>query len=60
MSGLATRGDGGLSLRNRGRVLVSCSDRPGNVVALSRFVFERSANIVQSDQHSTNPFGGQF
>ncbi len=44
----------------RGRLLVSCADRPGIVAAVSRFLFERGANIVHSDQHSTDPTGGLF
>jgi formyltetrahydrofolate deformylase len=45
---------------DRGRLLVSCPDRPGIVATVSRFLFERGANIVHSDQHSTDPFGGRF
>ena len=45
---------------DRGRLLVSCPDRPGIVAAVSRFLFERGANIVHSDQHSTDPVGGVF
>ncbi len=47
-------------MSNRGRLLVSCPDRPGIVAAISTFLFERGANIVHSDQHSTDPFGGRF
>jgi formyltetrahydrofolate deformylase len=43
-----------------GRLLVSCMDRPGIVAALSRFLAGRGANIVQSDQHTTDPEGGSF
>jgi formyltetrahydrofolate deformylase len=43
-----------------GRLLVSCTDRPGIVAALSRFLAGRGANIVQSDQHTTDPEGGVF
>jgi formyltetrahydrofolate deformylase len=43
-----------------GRLLVSCADRPGIVAAVSRFLFERGANIAQSDQYSTDPEGGTF
>jgi formyltetrahydrofolate deformylase len=43
-----------------GRLLVSCVDRPGIVAALSRFVAARGGNILQSDQHTTDPEGGQF
>ncbi len=45
---------------NRGRLLVSCPDRPGIVADISAFLFRCGANIVHSDQHSTDPFGGQF
>lgn len=43
-----------------GRLLVSCVDRPGIVAALTRFLAERGANILQSDQHTTDPEGGTF
>jgi formyltetrahydrofolate deformylase len=43
-----------------GRLVVSCSDRPGIVAAVSRFLFERGANILQSDQYTTDPEGGEF
>lgn len=49
----ATAGD-------RGRLVVSCPDRPGIVAAVSRFLFERGANVVHSDQHTTDPAGGVF
>jgi len=43
-----------------GRLLVSCTDRPGIVAAISRFLRDRGANILQSDQHTTDPEGGVF
>ena len=43
-----------------GRLLISCSDRPGIVAAVSRFLADRGANILQSDQHTTDPEGGAF
>jgi formyltetrahydrofolate deformylase len=43
-----------------GRLLVSCTDRPGIVAALSSFLASRGANILQSDQHTTDPEGGVF
>jgi formyltetrahydrofolate deformylase len=42
------------------RLLISCPDRPGIVSAVSRFLFEAGANIVRSDQFSTDPDGGSF
>lgn len=43
-----------------GRLLISCPDRAGIVAAVSRFLFEQGANIIDSDQHSTDPTGGTF
>jgi formyltetrahydrofolate deformylase len=42
------------------RLLISCPDRPGIVAAVSRFLFEAGANIVRSDQHTSDPEGGDF
>jgi formyltetrahydrofolate deformylase len=42
------------------RLLVTCEDQPGIVSAVSRFLFESGANIVHSDQYSSDPFGGTF
>jgi len=42
------------------RLLVSCLDRPGIVAAVSRFLYERGANIVRSDQYTSDPEGGSF
>ena len=50
----------GVDYRDIGRLLISCPDRPGIVAAVSRFLFERGANINHSDQHSTDPSGGTF
>ena len=47
-------------LHNRGRMLVSCPDRPGIVAAVSHFLHAQGANIVQSDQYSMSPDGGMF
>ena len=35
------------------RLLVTCADRPGIVAAVSSFLYERGANIVDAEQHST-------
>jgi formyltetrahydrofolate deformylase len=43
-----------------GRLLVSCEDGPGIVAAISGFLHARGANIVQSDQDTTDPVGGRF
>lgn len=39
---------------DRGRLLVDCPDRPGIVAAIASFLAARGANIVESDQHSTD------
>ncbi|USK33020.1 formyltetrahydrofolate deformylase [Bacillus sp. F19] len=43
-----------------GRLLISCEDRPGIVAAVSHFLADEGANIIHSDQHSTDPVGGLF
>jgi formyltetrahydrofolate deformylase len=42
------------------RLIVSCRDRQGIVAALSTCLAEAGANIVGSDQYSTDPEGGSF
>lgn len=44
----------------RGRMLISCPDQPGIVAAVSRFLYEQGANIIQSDQYTMDPSGGMF
>ncbi|MFD2671168.1 formyltetrahydrofolate deformylase [Marinicrinis sediminis] len=46
--------------KNRARMLISCPDGPGIVAAVSRFLSEQGANIVQSDQYTMDPEGGMF
>ncbi|WP_150265717.1 formyltetrahydrofolate deformylase [Paenibacillus tepidiphilus] len=45
---------------NRARMLISCPDGPGIVAAVSDFLFQNGANIVQSDQYTIDPDGGMF
>jgi formyltetrahydrofolate deformylase len=40
-------------LADIGRLLIACPDRPGIVSAVSHFLFDHGANIIHSDQHST-------
>jgi formyltetrahydrofolate deformylase len=42
------------------RLLVSCEDQSGIVAAITTFLCDHGANIVQSDQYSTDPEGGRF
>jgi len=43
---------------DRARLLIDCPDGPGIVATVSGFLAARGANIVQSDQHSTDGDGG--
>ncbi len=43
-----------------GRLVVRCPDRPGIVAVLSGLMAEVGANIVDSQQHSSDPSGGTF
>jgi formyltetrahydrofolate deformylase len=43
-----------------GRLLITCPDRPGIVAGLSGCLYQHGANIVESQQYSTNPVGGTF
>lgn len=49
-----------LPVRDIGRLLLRCADRPGLVAAITSFLAEAGANIVSLDQHSTQPTGGIF
>jgi len=42
------------------RLIVSCPDRHGIVAAVAGCLADAGANIITSDQHSTNPEGGTF
>jgi formyltetrahydrofolate deformylase len=42
------------------RLIVSCPDRHGIIAAISACLAQSGANIVTSDQHSTDPEGGAF
>lgn len=46
--------------KDRACMLISCPDQPGIVAAVSRFLHEHGANIVQSDQYTMDPEGGMF
>ena len=49
-----------MSIRSATHLLISCPDRPGIVAAVSRFLFEHGANIVEADQYATQAEGGTF
>jgi len=49
-----------LPVKDIGRLLVRCDDRPGLVAAVTGFLADAGANIVSLDQHSTRETGGTF
>jgi formyltetrahydrofolate deformylase len=42
------------------RLLISCADQPGLVAAVAGFLRDAGANIIRSDQHSSDPADGTF
>ena len=53
-------GRGPLPVKDVGRLLLRCPDKPGLVAAVSAFLAAAGANIVSLDQHSTEQSGGTF
>ena len=51
---------GALPVKDVGRLLLRCADRPGLVAAVSSFLTQAGANIVTLDQHATAQSGGTF
>ncbi len=49
-----------MRLRPNARILIRCPDQPGIVAAVSGFLAHWQANILTSQQHSTDPEGGYF
>jgi formyltetrahydrofolate deformylase len=49
-----------MSRSNVARLLVSCPDREGIVASLSTALRDAGANIISSDQYSSDPYGGSF
>lgn len=45
---------------DKGRLLVSCPDKPGIVATISNFLYENGANIVESSQYTTDHVDGTF
>jgi formyltetrahydrofolate deformylase len=49
-----------VSRSNVARLLVSCRDREGIIATLSEALRDIGANIITSDQFSSDPYGGMF
>ncbi len=47
-------------LENHARLLVKCPDKPGIVSIVSTFLFKHNANIIESNQYSSDPENGTF
>ena len=43
-----------------GILLLYCPDQPGIIASLSQFFAERDLNIIDANQHSTDPEDGRF
>ncbi|WP_026568758.1 formyltetrahydrofolate deformylase [Sediminibacillus terrae] len=46
--------------KNKARLLIHCPDQPGIVSAVSEFLYQQGANIIESNQYTTDPAGGEF
>ncbi|WP_163527735.1 formyltetrahydrofolate deformylase [Halobacillus ihumii] len=46
--------------QNKGRLLIKCPDQPGIVSAMSLFLKKNGANIIESNQFTTDHEGGTF
>ncbi|MFD1706768.1 formyltetrahydrofolate deformylase [Siminovitchia sediminis] len=46
------------SKNNRATLLISCPEKPGIISTVSNFLLDHQANIVQFDQHTTDPKAG--
>ena len=53
-------GQSAWAVKDVGRLLLRCPDKPGLVAAVSAFLAAAGANIVSLDQHSTEQSGGTF
>jgi formyltetrahydrofolate deformylase len=42
------------------RLVLVCQDQQAIIARVSRWIADQGGNIVSSDQHSTDPFGGAF
>jgi formyltetrahydrofolate deformylase len=56
----ALAGFDALPVRDIGRLLLHCVDRPGLVAAVTTFLTRAGANIISLDQHSTEQARGAF
>ncbi|MBX7432286.1 formyltetrahydrofolate deformylase [Mycobacterium sp. Y57] len=59
-SGQFPAGHPAMPVKDVGRLLLRCADRPGLVAAVSQFLAGQGANIISLDQHSTQQSGGTF
>ncbi|MGM9930994.1 formyltetrahydrofolate deformylase [Pradoshia sp.] len=48
------------SQKDKARLLISCPDQPGIVAAVSDFLYKQGANILASNQYSTDRHNGTF
>ena len=58
--GFPAAGSDTVHVKDIGRLLLRCTDRPGLVAAITAFLAEAGANIISLAQHSTAQSGGTF
>ncbi|MCP3030869.1 formyltetrahydrofolate deformylase [Halobacillus sp. A1] len=46
--------------KNSGRLLINCPDQPGIVSSVTQFLHKNEANIIESNQYTTDPQDGKF
>ncbi|WP_082232257.1 formyltetrahydrofolate deformylase [Halobacillus massiliensis] len=46
--------------KHTGRLLIKCPDQPGIVSAVTQFLHKHEANIIESNQYTTDPHNGLF
>lgn len=47
-------------MKNTATLLISCPDKTGIIASVSQFLFSHGANILDSNQHTTDPVNGRF
>lgn len=52
--------NGAVGISDIGRLVIGCADRPGIISAVSTFLHDQGANIIDFDQHSSGAPEGKF
>ena len=60
VAGFSAAAEPDIAKQDVGRLLISCPDRPGIVAAVSRFLYDSGANILESQQYPGFSAGPSF